>query len=207
MKTLSILLAGVFLLTSCAGMSVMPETNVGKANLYDATFLALVEQYNSEVEIYALYPTYSNILKNRRTALIAAAPAIQVLSSAAYQGDTVTVGMLNAVNVGLNQVRRYLLTRQRETASYLEIVELLEKAHVKMTITRDSRNPWLVLIELIQGLLVMYNQLQHQSMLNEAQLQAEFEANHAAVMTFLESDLIQVVGSSSNSSSRYFMYQ
>ena len=190
MKTLSILLAGVFLLTSCAGMSVMPETNVGKANLYDATFLALVEQYNSEVEIYALYPTYSNILKNRRIALIAAAPAIQVLSSATYQGDTVTVGMLNAVNVGLNQIRQYIY--QRESVSNLEIVELLEKAHVKMTITRDSRNPWLVLIELIQGLLVMYNQLQHQSMLNEAQLQAEFEANHAAVMTFWESDLIPV---------------
>lgn len=193
-KKVLILLALSSLFVSCAGIVGMPESEIGKANFFDSSLKALADQYNTEASI-ATNPEYIKILKFRRAAILNAAGPIRTVSMAVKNGQPISIGMLDAVNVALMQVKQYLLTRHKTTPSEAEIWAMLQRAGVytrtdQSALSKADKSPWLAIIELIQGIYVMWERLNWQANMDEAQLQADFEVNHAWILSFTADDLV-----------------
>jgi len=179
----------LLILSSCAGVGVLPETDIGKANYFDGGFRGLVDQYNLEAAA-ATSSEYKATLRIRRDYLIRAMAPIKMVSDLASKGQPISMALITQVNTALMMLKNEVVYKAVMPTKE-EIARLFEQAGITRfdATAKSARNPWIIAIEIAQALFEFYQQASHQATLTPEQLAAEFQLNHAWIMGLQESDI------------------
>ena len=170
-------------IVGCATLQY-PATPKGKAVLFDGSYHRLVNEFIIEAA-WADRETHKEILDKRRTALVAAYVPIRTISEAVAGGKTISVDLIDAANLALMEVKRYLYTRQAIAPSKETVVKAMVNAGViEQYESQAISEALLVLIELIQAMLPLWLQLQEQAGMTEAELDARFAIEHGWITAF-----------------------
>jgi hypothetical protein len=182
-KVLILLVSICFFVTGCATMQY-PETPKGKATFFTGSYHRLINEYNTELA-WATQETHKEILSQRRDALIKAYVPIRIMSGAIATGKPVDMAMIDAANVGLMEVKRYLYTMQAIAPTKSTVFAgMLKAGMVEEYESQALAEGILVLIELIQAMLPLWQQLQEQAAMDEAQLEIRFGIEHGWITSF-----------------------
>ena len=180
MKKLVCVILSVLFFMNIVGCATMqyPETPMGKATFFAGSFHRLVNDYEIEAA-WATQESHKQILDKRRTALVTAYIPTRIMVDAVLTGQPLTVAMIDAANVGLMEIKKYLYTLQVIAPSKdMVITKMIEAGMIPAYASQGESQSigagLLVLVELIQAMLPLWMQLQEQAMMSDEELSIRF---------------------------------
>jgi hypothetical protein len=184
-KSVCVILSVLFLMNivGCATMQY-PETPMGKSTFFAGSFHRLVNEYEIEAS-WATQESHKQILNSRRTALVSAYIPIRVMTDAVLTGQPISMAMIDAANIGLMEIKKYLYTRQAIAPSKSMVgAKMIEARMLAAYESQGFNSGLLVLIELIQAMLPLWMQLQEQATMTDDELAARFDIESTWLIGF-----------------------
>jgi hypothetical protein len=176
MKKLVCIILSVLFFMNIVGCATMqyPQTPTGKATFFAGSFHRLVNEYEIEAA-WATQESHKQILSSRRTALVTAYIPIRIMTDAVLTGQPISTAMVDAANIGLMEVKKYLYTQQAIAPTKNTVRVKMVEANILASYDSQSiSSGLLVLIELIQAMLPLWMQLQEQSGMTDEELAVRF---------------------------------